>query len=125
MSRFRAMSSTLVWVTAFWAMREVGLVRKLCWKAAMCSYDRADAGAVSAVGVHNYSIAALHDLHGTSEAIANAALTSNLLFAAMLAMRLYSPNSIGLGITKRAPACSLAIAANALAKSSGLTAGTS
>ena len=28
------------------------------------------------------------------------------LFAAMLAMRLYSPNSIGLGITMRASACS-------------------
>jgi hypothetical protein len=49
----------------------------------------------------------------------------NFLFPAMLTMRPYSPNSIGLGITMRASACSLAIAANALKKSSGPIAGTS
>lgn len=39
--------------------------------------------AVSGVGIQNYSIAALHDLFGTSPGIANAALTSNLLLGAV------------------------------------------
>jgi MFS transporter, FSR family, fosmidomycin resistance protein len=39
--------------------------------------------AVSAIGIQNYSIAALHDLFGTPPGIANAALTSNLLLSAI------------------------------------------
>ena len=39
--------------------------------------------AVSAVGIQNYSIAALHDLFGTPPGLANAALTSNLLLSAI------------------------------------------
>jgi MFS transporter, FSR family, fosmidomycin resistance protein len=39
--------------------------------------------AASAIGVQNYSIAALHDLYGTSPELANHALTSNLLLSAI------------------------------------------